>query len=259
ANLGEIYVNDAFGTAHRAHASTKGVANFLPSVAGLLMEKEIEYLGKVLENPARPFVAILGGAKVSDKIGVIENLLDKVDSLLIGGAMAYTFLRAKGKEMGDSLVEEDKMDMAKDLLERAEEKGVPFLLPVDHIIADKFSEEAQVKTADEDVIPSGWRGMDVGEKTIVQFSQALQGVKTVLWNGPLGVFEMAPFSKGTERMAKVLAELRATTIVGGGHSVAAISKLGLSGHFTHISTGGGASLEFLEGKVLPGIAVLADV
>ncbi len=259
ANLGEIYVNDAFGTAHRAHASTEGVANFLPSVAGLLMEKEIEYLGKVLENPARPFVAILGGAKVSDKIGVIENLLDKVDSLLIGGAMAYTFLRAKGKEMGDSLVEEDKMDMAKDLLERVEEKGVPFLLPVDHVIANEFSEEAQVKTADEDVIPSGWRGMDVGEETIVQFSQALQGAKTVLWNGPLGVFEMAPFSNGTEKIAKVLAELKAITIVGGGDSVAAISRLGLSGQFTHISTGGGASLEFLEGKVLPGIAVLADV
>lgn len=258
ANLGEIYVNDAFGTAHRAHASTEGVARFLPSVAGLLMEKEIEYLGKVLESPRRPFIAILGGAKVSDKIGVIENLLDKVDSLLIGGAMAYTFLKAKGKEVGDSLIEEDRIGLANDLLKRAEEKGVPFLLPVDHVIADKFSEEAKVKSSDGDVIPAGWRGMDVGEKAIQQFCEALQGAKTVLWNGPLGVFEMAPFSKGTERMASVLSELKATTIVGGGDSVAAISKLGLSERFTHVSTGGGACLEFLEGKVLPGLAALED-
>ncbi len=259
ANLGEIYVNDAFGTAHRAHASTEGVARFLPSVAGLLMEKEIEYLGRALESPARPFVAILGGAKVSDKIGVIENLLDKVDTLIIGGAMAYTFLKAEEKEIGDSLIEENRIALAKDLLERAEEKGVPFLLPVDHVIADKFSEEAQVKTTEADVIPSGWRGMDVGEKSIQQFSEAVQGAKTVLWNGPLGVFEMAPFSKGTERIAKVLSELKAITIIGGGDTVAAISRLGLSEHFTHISTGGGASLKFLEGKVLPGIAALTDI
>lgn len=258
ADLGEVFINDAFGTAHRAHASTEGVARLLPAAAGLLMDKEIEYLSKALDNPAKPFITILGGKKVSDKIGVIENLLDKVDSFIIGGGMAYTFLKAKGKDIGDSLIEEDKINLAKDLLKRAEEKGALFLLPFDHIIADKFSEEATVKATDDEEIPAGWKGMDVGEKSQEEFSRVLQGAKTVLWNGPLGVFEMSPFAKGTETIAKLLAGIEATTIIGGGDTVAAISRLGLSSHFTHISTGGGASLKFLEGKVLPGIAALTD-
>ncbi|NOX96481.1 MAG: phosphoglycerate kinase [Nitrospirae bacterium] len=258
AGLGEVFINDAFGTAHRAHASTEGVARLLPAAAGLLMEKEIEYLGKALENPAKPFITILGGAKVSDKIGVIENLMDKVDSFIIGGGMAYTFLKAKGKDVGDSLVEEDKVELAGDLLRRAEEKGALFLLPFDHIIADGFSEEAAVKVTEGEEIPDGWKGMDIGEKTREEFSRVLRGAKTVLWNGPLGVFEMAPFAKGTETIARLLAGMEATTIIGGGDTVAAIANLGLSENFTHISTGGGASLEFLEGKVLPGLAALND-
>lgn len=258
AGLGEVFINDAFGTAHRAHASTEGIAGLLPAAAGLLMDKEIEYLSKTLENPEKPFLAILGGAKVSDKIGVIENLLDKVDGLIIGGGMAYTFLKAKGKEIGDSLFEEDKLNLARDLLKSAGEKGVIFLLPFDHIIADKFSEEAVVKTVGGEGIPPGWKGMDIGEKSREEFARVLQGAKTVLWNGPLGVFEMAPFAGGTEAMAKLLANLKATTIIGGGDTIAAITGLELSPCFTHISTGGGASLEFLEGKYLPGIAALDD-
>ena len=256
ADLGEVFINDAFGTAHRAHASTEGVARLLPAAAGLLMDKEIEYLGKALKNPAKPFLTILGGAKVSDKIGIIDNLLDKVDGFIIGGGMAYTFLKAKGKDIGDSLVEEDKLNLAKDLLKRAEEKGPLFLLPFDHIIADKFSEEAAVKVVGDEGIPAGWQGMDIGEKSREEFARVLRGAKTVLWNGPLGVFEMAPFAKGTDTIAKLLAGLEATTIIGGGDTAAAIAKLSLSEHFTHISTGGGASLEFLEGRILPGLTAL---
>jgi phosphoglycerate kinase len=256
ADFGDIFINDAFGTAHRAHASTEGVAAFLPAAAGLLMEKEIVYLGKVLENPEKPFIAILGGAKVSDKIGVIENLLDKVDGFIIGGGMAYTFLKARGEDIGDSLLEEDKLNLAKDILKKTEVEGIPFMLPLDHIIADKVSSDATVKATQGDKIPAGWKGVDVGKKSLEEFSRALQGAKTVLWNGPLGVFEIAPFAKGTEAMARLLAGIEATTIIGGGDTVAAIAILGLSSHFTHISTGGGASLEFLEGKVLPGIAAL---
>jgi len=258
ADLGDIFINDAFGTAHRAHASTEGVAAFLPAAAGFLMEKEIVYLGKILENPEKPFIAILGGAKVSDKLGVIENLLDKVDGFIIGGGMAYTFLKARGEDIGDSLLEEDKLSLAKDLLEKTKEKGIPFVLPLDHIIADKVSENATVKATPGENIPAGWKGLDVGAKSLEEFSRALQGAKTVLWNGPLGVFEIATFAKGTETMARLLAGMEATTIIGGGDTVAAIAILGLSSHFTHISTGGGASLEFLEGKVLPGIAALDD-
>lgn len=257
AALGEVFINDAFGTAHRAHASTEGVAGFLPAAAGLLMAQEIEYLSKTLENPAKPFIAILGGAKVSDKIGVIENLLDKVDIFIIGGGMAYTFLKAKGGDIGNSLIEEDKIDLAKDLLKSAEEKGALLLLPFDHIIADKFSEEAAVKATEGEEIPAGWQGMDIGKKSQEEFARVLQGAKTVLWNGPLGVFEMGPFARGTETVAQLLAaRTEVTTIIGGGDTAAAIAGLGLSSHFTHISTGGGASLEFLEGKVLPGIAAL---
>jgi len=258
ASLGEVFINDAFGTAHRAHASTEGVAGLLPAAAGLLMDKEIEYLSKALENPEKPFVTILGGAKVSDKIGVINNLLDKVDSFIIGGGMAYTFLKAKGREIGDSLIEEDRLSLAKDLLKRSEEKGTLFLLPFDHIIVDKFSQEAAAKTVGDEGIPPGWKGMDIGEKSREEFARVLRGAKTVLWNGPLGVFEMAPFAKGTEAIAKLLAGMEATTIIGGGDTVAAIAGWGLSLHFTHISTGGGASLEFLEGKALPGITALDD-
>ncbi len=258
ADLGEVFINDAFGTAHRAHASTEGVARLLPAAAGLLMDKEIEYLSKALENPAKPFLAILGGAKVSDKIGVIENLLDKVDGFIIGGGMAYTFLKAQGKDIGDSLVEEDKLNLAKNLIKRAEEKGVIFLLPFDHIIANEFSEGAAVKVAGDEGIPAGWQGLDIGEKSREEFVRVLGGAKAILWNGPMGVFEMAPFAQGTDTIAKLLAGLEATTIIGGGDTVAAIAKLGLSEHFTHISTGGGASLEFLEGKALPGLTVLDD-
>ncbi len=258
ADLGDIFINDAFGTAHRAHASTEGVAAFLPAAAGFLMEKEITYLGKILENPEKPFIAILGGAKVSDKLGVIENLLDKVDGFIIGGGMAYTFLKARGEDIGDSLLEEDKLSLAKDLLEKTKDQGIPFVLPLDHIIADKVSEDATVKATPGGNIPAGWKGLDVGAKSLEEFSRALQGAKTVLWNGPLGVFEIAPFAKGTETMARLLAGMEATTIIGGGDTVAAIAILGLSSHFTHISTGGGASLRFLEGKVLPGIAALDD-
>ncbi len=258
ADLGDIFINDAFGAAHRAHASTEGVARLLPAAAGLLMDKEIEYLSKALENPAKPFLTILGGAKVSDKIGVIENLLDKVDGFLVGGGMAYTFLKARGKEIGDSLLEEDKIGLAKDLLKRAEEKGVIFLLPFDHIVADKFSEEAAVKVIGDEGIPAGWQGMDIGEKSREEFVRVLRGAKTVLWNGPLGVFEMAPFAKGTDTVAQLLAGLEATTIIGGGDTAAAIAKLGLSEHFAHISTGGGASLRFLEGKTLPGLTALEN-
>jgi 3-phosphoglycerate kinase len=256
ASLAEVYVDDAFGSAHRAHASTAGVAAALPAAAGFLMERELNFLGQALADPARPFVAIMGGAKVSDKIAVVDNLLSKVDALLIGGGMANTFLKAQGKNVGDSLVENDKLDVAKDLLRRG---GPKLVLPVDVIVADQFDINAQRQTVDAGAVPAGWRILDMGPRTIALFKQRLQGAKTVVWNGPMGVFEMAPFAAGTFAVAQALAELPgATTIIGGGDSAAAVEQAGLAERMTHISTGGGASLEFLEGKELPGVAVLQD-
>lgn len=259
ASLADVFVNDAFGTAHRAHASTAGIADYLPAAAGFLLEKELKFLGQALENPQRPFVAILGGAKVSDKIGVIQNLLGKVDKLIIGGGMAYTFLKARGLEIGKSLLEADKMELAKSLEQEAKAKGVELLLPVDIIVADDFSVDANRKAVSVQEIPSDWEGMDIGPKTIELFRQALAGAKTVVWNGPVGVFEMEPFSVGTKAIAQALADLSdATTIIGGGDSAAAVEQLGYADKITHISTGGGASLEFLEGKELPGVAALSQ-
>ncbi|HHX37247.1 MAG TPA: phosphoglycerate kinase, partial [Clostridiaceae bacterium] len=256
SSLAELYVNDAFGTAHRAHASSAGVANFLPGVMGNLIEKELDVMGKALDDPARPFVAILGGAKVSDKIGVIDNLLDKVDTLLIGGGMAYTFLKAQGKEIGLSLCENDKLDLAKMLLDKAAEKNVELLLPVDSVVADRFAADAKADTVMD--IPSDRLAMDIGPETIKQYSAKVAGAKTVVWNGPMGVFEFDAFAEGTRAVAKAVAESGAISIIGGGDSAAAIEKLGFADQVTHISTGGGASLEFLEGKVLPGIDALLD-
>lgn len=259
AQLGDVYVNDAFGTAHRAHASTAVIAQFLKeNGAGFLMEKEINYLGKALAEPERPFVAILGGAKVSDKVSVIENLLQKVDSLIIGGAMAYTFYRAKGLPIGKSLVEDDKVGLAKELLAKAESKGVKLLLPVDHIIADAFAADAKTETVSEDGIKEGWMALDIGPKTIELYAAEIARAKTVVWNGPMGAFEMEPFAAGTTAIAKALADTDCLSIVGGGDSVSAVKKSGLADKMTHISTGGGASLEFLEGKQLPGVVALAD-
>ncbi|WP_338084641.1 phosphoglycerate kinase [Caldicoprobacter algeriensis] len=258
AQLGDIYVNDAFGSAHRAHASTEGVAHYLPAVAGYLIQKELEVMGKALENPERPFVAILGGAKVSDKIGVIENLINKVDVLLIGGGMAYTFLKAKGYEVGNSLLEEDKVELAKQLMEKAKEKGVKLLLPVDNVVAEEFKADAPHKVVDSDKIEAGWMGMDIGPKTREMFGEEIKKARTVVWNGPMGVFEMPAFAEGTKAVAKYVSECGGTTIIGGGDSAAAVEQLGFADKMTHISTGGGASLEFLEGKVLPGIAALND-
>ena len=257
ASLAELYVNDAFGTAHRAHASTAGVADYLPAVCGFLIEKEIGFLGGALEDPKRPFTAILGGAKVSDKIGVIRSLLEKVDSLLIGGGMAYTFIKAQGGAIGDSLCEEDKLDLARDLLAEAREKGVRLLLPVDTVIADAFR-EANTRTVAAGEIPDGWQGLDIGEATRELFAQEIKNAATVVWNGPMGVFEMKKFAAGNEAVAKALAESDAITIIGGGDSAAAAAQLGYADRISHISTGGGASLEFLEGLVLPGIACLED-
>lgn len=255
AAFGDVYVNDAFGSAHRAHASTEGVAHILPGVAGLLMEKELNYLGTALANPARPFVAILGGAKVSDKIKVIENLLPKVDSLLIGGGMANTFAEAHGYPVGQSLVEEDKLELARGLIQRSQGKLV---FPVDWVIADKFAADAKSQVVTVDSVPDGWRILDIGPKSIELFDGYLQKAKTVLWNGPLGVFEFPAFAKGTIEIAKRLAKSGATTIIGGGDSAAAVEQAGVADKMTHISTGGGASLEFLEGRVLPGVAGLQD-
>lgn len=255
ASLADVYVNDAFGTAHRAHASTEGVAHVLPAVAGFLLEREITFLGQALGAPARPFVAILGGAKVSDKIGVIENLLPKVDHLLLGGGMANTFFKAQGHEVGDSLLEEDKVDLARDLLERA---GAKLSLPVDVVVADAFSANAKHKTVAVDRVPAGWRILDIGPESVSEFSAILRTAQTVVWNGPMGVFEFPAFAIGTVAVAKALAGTDATTIIGGGDSAAAVEQAGLSEQMTHISTGGGAALEFLEGKVLPGVAALAD-
>ncbi|NOZ28449.1 MAG: phosphoglycerate kinase [Chloroflexi bacterium] len=256
AKLGDIYVNDAFGSAHRAHASTEGVAHYLPAVAGFLMEKELNFLGKALEAPERPFIAILGGAKISDKIGVIQNLLGKVDALLIGGGMANTFLQAQGYDMAESLVEEDSLDTAKQLLQEGEGK---IFLPVDLVVADAFDANANHKVVPVDEVPAGWRALDIGPATVAHFSNRLAGAKTVVWNGPMGVFEFPAFAKGTVAIAQALADLKdAVTIIGGGDSVAAVKQAGLADKITHISTGGGASLEFLEGKTLPGVAALLD-
>ena len=258
ASLADIYVNDAFGTAHRAHSSTAGVAEFLPAVSGFLIEKEIEFLGKALENPQRPFVAILGGAKVSDKIGVIESLLEKVDTLIIGGGMAYTFMKAQGLQIGNSLCEDDKLDLALEIMERAKQKNVKFLLPVDNHVSTEYSNEGEDKFIDAGSIPDGWEGLDIGPKTIEVFEKALENAKTIVWNGPLGVCEFEKFRTGTYEIAKLIAKTGATTIIGGGDSAAAIEKMGLADKMSHISTGGGASLEFLEGKKLPGIECLLD-
>ena len=258
ADLAELYVNDAFGTAHRAHASTAGAAEHLPAAAGFLIQKEIDFMGKALSDPARPFVAILGGAKVSDKIGVIENLLDKVDTLIIGGGMAFTFFKAQGYEIGTSICEDDKLDLAKSILEQAKEKKVNFLLPVDTRIADKFDENANMQEVSSDQIPSDWMGMDIGPESEKLFAEAIKGAKTIIWNGPMGVFEFEKFAGGTNAIAKAVADTDAISIIGGGDSVAAVTKLGYADKMSHISTGGGASLEFLEGKVLPGIASLDD-
>ena len=258
ASMAEIYVNDAFGTAHRAHSSTTGVADYLPAVSGFLIEKELEFLGVALENPAHPFVAILGGAKVSDKIGVIENLLDKVDTLIIGGGMAYTFYKAQGHHIGTSICEEDKLDLAKNILEKAREKGVQLLLPVDNHVSSEYSNNGEEKIVDSKEIPDGFMGLDIGPKTIEKFEEAVKDAKTVVWNGPLGVCEFDKFATGTKAVATMLSKIDAITIIGGGDSAAAIEKLGLADKMTHISTGGGASLEFLEGKTLPGIACLQD-
>jgi len=258
ASLAEIFVNDAFGTAHRAHASTAGLADYLPAVCGFLIKKEIEIMGKALSNPKRPFVAILGGAKVSDKIGVIENLLDKVDSLIIGGGMAYTFLKAKGYHIGNSICEDDKLDLARSLMDKAEKKGVNLMLPIGSIVAKEFKNDTEYKYVPSDAMPDGWMGVDIGSLTIEKFAKVIKKAKTIIWNGPMGVFEFPNFAVGTKEIARAVAESGAISIVGGGDSAAAIEQLGFADKITHISTGGGASLEFLEGKVLPGIAVLMD-
>ncbi|MBE6900578.1 MAG: phosphoglycerate kinase [Ruminococcaceae bacterium] len=258
ASLAEIFVNDAFGTAHRAHASTTGVADYIPAVCGFLIQKEIDVMGKALDNPVRPFVAVLGGAKVSDKIGVITNLLEKVDTLIVGGAMAYTFLKAEGHNVGISLCEEDKLELASELLAKAKEKGVSLLLPVDHIAADKFDENAEPVAVDGKDIPEGLMGMDIGAKSVELFKEAVKNAKTVIWNGPMGVFEFKNFAGGTFAVAEAIAETDCISIIGGGDSVAAVTKLGFADKMTHISTGGGASLEFLEGLELPGIAALNE-
>ncbi len=258
ASLAEIYVNDAFGTVHRAHASTAGVAAYLPAVAGFLIGKELSIMGGALESPERPFVAILGGAKVADKIGVITNLLNKCDTLLIGGGMAYTFFKAMGYEIGDSLLDAESIDLAKQLMETAKEKGVKLLLPVDTVVAKAFAADAEHMTVASNAIPAGWQGLDIGEKTRELFAAEIKNAKTVIWNGPMGVFEFPEFAKGTEAVAKACAECGGTTIIGGGDSASAVKKLGYADKMTHISTGGGASLEFLEGKVLPGVAALND-
>ena len=258
ASMADIFVNDAFGTAHRAHASTAGLADYLPAVSGFLIKKEIEIMGKALENPDRPFVAILGGAKVSDKIGVIESLLEKVDTLIIGGSMAYTFFKAKGYSVGNSKYEEDKVELAANLLDKAEKKGVKLLLPIDNVVGKEFDPNTETQIVESDKIPDGWMGLDIGPKSVELFSEAIKSAKTVVWNGPVGVFEMEKFAVGTRKIAEALAASSAVTIVGGGDSAAAVEQMGFADKITHISTGGGASLEFLEGKELPGIAVLNE-
>lgn len=258
ASLAELYVSDAFGTVHRAHASTVGVAGYLPAVAGFLIGKELSVMGGALEKPERPFVAILGGAKVEDKIGVITNLLNKCDTLLIGGGMAYTFFKAMGYEIGDSLLDGESIALAGQLMETARQKGVKLMLPVDTVVAKAFAADAEHKTVASNEIPAGWQGLDIGEKTAQLYAKEIKAAKTVIWNGPMGVFEFPEFAKGTAAIAKACAECGGTTIIGGGDSASAVKKLGYADSITHISTGGGASLEFLEGKVLPGVAALND-
>ena len=259
ASMAEIFVNDAFGTTHRAHSSTAGIADYLPAVSGFLIEKELNFLGNTLENPKRPFVAILGGAKVSDKIGVIDSLLEKVDTLMIGGGMAYTFFKSMGYSVGNSLCELDKLDLAQDLIKKAKERNVKLVLPIDNVIATEIAPDAENKIIDSDNIPDGWEGLDIGPKTIELFKEELKNAKTVIWNGPVGFSEYDIFANGTRSIADILSKLEdATTIIGGGDSAAAVEKLGYADKITHISTGGGASLEFLEGKKLPGIEALQD-
>ena len=258
ASLADIYVNDAFGTAHRAHASTAGVAEYLPAVSGFLIEKELNFMGNALENPKRPFVAILGGVKVSDKIGVIDRLLEKVDTLIIGGGMAYTFFKAQGYNVGDSVCENDKLDLASKLLEKAKQKDVKLLLPIDTVVGKEFKKDTESKIVKYSEIPNGWQGLDIGPETIELFKNEIKKAKTIVWNGPLGLFEFDKFAIGTNEIAKALSNTDAVTIIGGGDSASAIEKAGLSEKMTHISTGGGASLKFLEGKKLPGIECLQD-
>ena len=258
ASLADVAVNDAFGVSHRAHASVEGITKFIPAVAGYLMEKEIKFVGQAVADPVRPFVAIIGGAKVSDKIGVIDNLLTKVDTLIIGGGMANTFVAAQGYSVGKSLLEEDKLDLARQLIAKAKETGVNLLLPTDMVVADRFAPDAEHKNVAVDEIPADWMALDIGADTAKAYAAALEDAKTVVWNGPMGVFEMDAFAHGTTAVAKAVAASDATSVVGGGDSISALQKTGLSDQITHISTGGGASLEFLEGKVLPGIAALAD-
>lgn len=261
ASLGELYLNDAFGTAHRAHASTEGVTHYLPGVAGFLMEKEINFLGSALEDPKRPFAAIVGGAKVSDKIAVLERLIGMVDVLLIGGGMANTFLKAEGYEIGDSLYEESKLDIARDLINKARQRGIAFILPTDVVIADRFAADAEHKVVASSAVPQGWRILDIGPATVEAFRQALSNAQTIIWNGPMGVAEMPAFAQGTEAMVDILAQRTAAgaiTIIGGGDSAATVEQAGAADKMTHVSTGGGASLEFLEGRVLPGVAALQD-
>ena len=258
ASMAEVYVNDAFGTAHRAHASTAGVAKFLPAVSGFLIEKEINFLGDTLQNPQRPFVAILGGAQVSDKIGVIDSLLEKVDTLIIGGGMAYTFFKAQGYEVGNSICEIDKLDLAREAMQKAKDKGVKLVLPVDTKVGKEFKPDTESKVVKCTEIPADWEGFDIGTETIKLFAEEIKNAKTVIWNGPLGLFEFEQFAVGTNAIAQLLAQINATTIIGGGDSAAAVEKAGLADKMTHISTGGGASLEFLEGKKLPGIECLLD-
>ncbi len=261
ASLADIYVSDAFGTVHRAHASTEGIAHHLPAYAGFLIEKELRFLEGALTDPKRPFVAIIGGAKVSGKLEVLKNLLNKVDKLIVGGGMAYTFFKARGTSVGDSLVEDDLIKDAKEILKAAIDRNVPFLLPLDHVVADKFDENAKTEIVPRTTIPDGWRGMDIGPDTVKKFAHAIKGAKTIVWNGPMGVFEMEKFARGTIEIARAVAaetEKGAVSIIGGGDSASAVKQAGLADKMSHISTGGGASLEFLEGKVLPGIAVLQD-
>ena len=258
ASLAELYVSDAFGTVHRAHASTAGVAAYLPAVAGFLIGKELGFMGSALENPVRPFVAILGGAKVSDKIGVIKNLFSKCDSLIIGGGMAYTFFKAQGYGIGTSLLDSDSIELAKELMEDAKKRGVKLLLPVDTVVGKAFDADTEYKTVPSNEIPDGWMGLDIGEKTCAIFADEIKKAKTVIWNGPMGVFEFPNFAKGTAAVAEACAACEGTTIIGGGDSASAVKKLGYASKMSHISTGGGASLEFLEGKVLPGVAALND-
>ncbi|VYU52742.1 Bifunctional PGK/TIM [Eubacterium limosum] len=258
ASLGDVFVEDAFGSSHRAHASTAGVADYLPAVSGFLIQKELDFIGGALEDPKRPFVAILGGSKVSDKIGVINNLLEKVDSLIVGGGMAFTFLKAQGYEIGTSLLEEDKIDLAKELLAKAEAKGVKLLLPIDVVVAPEFKADAPSTNVKVDAIPADQMGLDIGVETQKLFADTIKDAKTVIWNGPMGVFEFPEFAKGTVAVAKAMAESDAVTIIGGGDSAAAVKQLGFEDGMSHISTGGGASLEFMEGKVLPGIDVLEN-